>query len=249
MAEGRSPPRRRAAFYAGRRGSLVGDWWTVLHPPYTAWHLGYVVIGCVLAPRPRPYMLLMSVSAFFLAVGIGAHCLDELHGRPLNTSISPRVLWSVAVASLLGAGAIGAVGVKDVGWVLVPFIAAGVALVLAYNLELAGGRLHSDLVFSLAWGAFPVVTGYVAETGTLRPAPLVAAAGAFFLSRAQRALSTRARLVRRQTAHVDGMLTTSSGLRHRVDEQFLLAPLEVALRAMSLAVVALAVALALDRMT
>ena len=40
----------RPAFYAARRGGL-GQWWTLLHPPYTAWHLSYVVIGASLAPR------------------------------------------------------------------------------------------------------------------------------------------------------------------------------------------------------
>ena len=34
------------AFYArpsfASRGA-IGDWWTLLHPPYTLWHLSYVV--------------------------------------------------------------------------------------------------------------------------------------------------------------------------------------------------------------
>ena len=40
----------RPAFYA-RGGGPVGDWITLLHPPYTAWHLGYVGIGAALVPR------------------------------------------------------------------------------------------------------------------------------------------------------------------------------------------------------
>ena len=39
---------------------------------------------------------------------------------------------------------------------LLPLIAVGAFLVLAYNLELFGGRFHTDLWFALAWGAFPV---------------------------------------------------------------------------------------------
>jgi hypothetical protein len=35
------------AFYA-RRGGRAADWWTLLHPPYTAWHLSYVALGAVL---------------------------------------------------------------------------------------------------------------------------------------------------------------------------------------------------------
>ncbi len=37
---------------------------------------------------------------------------------------------------------------------------AGAFLVVAYNLELFGGRFHNDLWFALAWGAFPALTGF-----------------------------------------------------------------------------------------
>ena len=40
----------RPAYYAARPGGWR-DWWTLLHPPYTSWHLSYVVIGATLAPR------------------------------------------------------------------------------------------------------------------------------------------------------------------------------------------------------
>src|SRR5579884_3943747 len=64
------------AYYA-RRGRLA-DWWTLLHPPYTAWHLAFVVIGASLAPRPSVSTLVGTLLAFFLAVGVAAHALDEL---------------------------------------------------------------------------------------------------------------------------------------------------------------------------
>ena len=70
-----APRAGRPAFY-GVTGGPVRDWWTVLHPPYTAWHLSYVVIGSVLAPRPQVSVLLATVAAFFLAVGVAAHALD-----------------------------------------------------------------------------------------------------------------------------------------------------------------------------
>ena len=56
-------------------------------PPYTAWHLSYVVIGASLAPHVYPTRLWATLAAFFLAVGVAAHALDELHGRPLGTAI------------------------------------------------------------------------------------------------------------------------------------------------------------------
>jgi hypothetical protein len=40
---------RRLAYYVLGSGGWR-DWWVLLHPPYTAWHLSYVVIGAAIAP-------------------------------------------------------------------------------------------------------------------------------------------------------------------------------------------------------
>jgi hypothetical protein len=239
---------RRPAYYAAARGGWR-DWWTLLHPPYTAWHLSYVVIGASLAPRVQTSRLVVTVLAFFLAVGIAAHAVDELHGRPLRTTISSAALIGATVASLIGAVALGVIGIGRVGLVLLPFIIVGPLLVMAYNAELFGGIVHTTAGFAAAWGAFPVLTGYVAQTSGLTLAPVLAAAGAFGLSCAQRALSTPARLIRRSTRSVEGSLTLADGTVVAIDERTLLGPLEAALRAMSWAVVALATALAVARLT
>jgi hypothetical protein len=238
----------RPAFYAAARGGWR-DWWTLLHPPYTAWHLSYVVIGASLAPHVHVDRLVGAIVAFFLAVGVAAHCLDELHGRPLRTLIPGRTLVTTTVAALAGAVAVGIAGVATVGAVLVPFIVVGPVLVLAYNAELFGGVVHTDAGFAAAWGAFPVLTAYVAQAGTLAPAPVLAAAGAFALSWAQRSLSTPARMVRRSVRRVEGSLTLADGTVRDFDDRFLLAPLERALRAMSWGLVTLATGLALARLT
>src|ERR1700676_5174162 len=101
--EDAGPGTLRPAFYAARAGGWR-DWWTLLHPPYTAWHLSYVVIGACLAPVVHVDRLVATVLAFLLAVGVAAHALDELNGRPLNTKISSR--WLVAVAVLGNGGAV-----------------------------------------------------------------------------------------------------------------------------------------------
>jgi hypothetical protein len=239
---------RRPAYYAARRGGWR-DWWTLLHPPYTAWHLSYVVIGACLAPRVETSRLIATLLAFFLAVGVAAHAVDELHGRPLGTTISRGALVAVTAAGLAGAVALGVVGVTRVGLVLLPFIVVGPLLVLAYNAELFGGVVHTTGGFALAWGAFPVLTGYVAQTSDLDLAAVLAAGAAFALSCAQRVLSTPARMVRRSTRAVDGSLTLDDGTVVPLDEQALLGPLEAALRAMSWGMVAVAAALAVARMT
>ena len=238
---------RRAAYYAARPGGWR-DWWTLLHPPYTAWHLAYVVIGACLAPVVNATRLIGTLLAFFFAVGLAAHALDELHGRPLRTRIPSNALVVVAGVGLAGSIALGVVGIAQVGWTLVPFLVVGPILVVAYNFEMFGGVIHNDLGFAASWGAFPVLTAYVAQTGRLALAPLIAAIGAAALSAAQRALSTPARLLRRQSADVVGTITLTDGGTIPVDRSVLLAPLEQALRAMSWAVVLLAAALAIDRL-
>ena len=126
----------------------------------------------------------------------------------------------------------------------------GPLLVLAYNLELFGGFVHTDIGFALAWGSFPVLVAYVAQTGRLSIAPLIAAREhALFLSLAQRSSSTPARLIRRRVTSVDGHATLRDGGTISIDQQSLLAPLEGALRAMSWGVVLTAAAFAVARLT
>jgi hypothetical protein len=238
----------RPAFYAARVGGWR-DWWTLLHPPYTAWHLAYVVIGACLASTVNVTRLIATLLAFFFAVGLAAHSLDELNGRPLGTHIPTGALIAVTVVGLAGAVALGIAGVSRVGWVLVPFLVVGPLLVVAYNLELFGGVIHSDAGFAVAWGSFPVLVAYVAQTGRLAISPVIAAAGAFALSAAQRQLSTPARLIRRRSAAVGGQITLASGDVLPLDERALLGPLERALHAMSWAIVLLAASLAVSSLS
>ena len=174
-AAAHAPAAPRPAWYAASPGKWR-DWLTILHPPYTAWHLSYVLIGAAMAPEFHLERLAATLIAFGLAVGIGAHGLDELRGRPLNTTISAGVLATVSVASIAGAVVIGGIGIAQVGWGLAVFIAVGVLLVVAYNMELWHGRLHNDTTFALAWGSFPLLTAYYAQSSTLRPAAVAGAA-------------------------------------------------------------------------
>lgn len=236
------------AYYAAHNRGWRRDVWAVLHPPYTAWHLSYVVIGASLAPALSLQRLAATLLAFFFAVGISAHALDELRGRPLQTELGAGLLWAAAIVGLVLAVGLGVAGVTVVGIGLLPFIAAGVLFVFAYNLELLGGRLHGDFWFALSWGAFPVLTAYFAQTGRLSLGALAASAAAYAISYGQRALSTPARTLRRKTRSVTGTLTLNDGSETRLDEPALLMPLELALRAFSWGVVLLAVGLVAARL-
>jgi hypothetical protein len=236
----------RPAFYAARRGGWH-DWWTMLHPPYTAWHLSYVVIGATLAPHTDGGRLVATLLAFFFAVGVAAHALDELHGRPLRTTIPTAALVALGTGGLLIACALDFVGVATVGLGLLPFIAIGPLLVLSYNLELFGGLIHTDLGFAAAWGAFPVLVGYFVQADRLDLTAALGAAAALGFSLAQRSLSTPARVLRRRVAHLSGSVTTHDGSVQELDMHSLLEPLERALSSLSWATVVLALALLVNR--
>jgi hypothetical protein len=238
----------RPAFYALAPGGWR-DYVTLLHAPYTLWHLSYVVIGAALAPHFHAGLLGWTLVAFFLALGIGAHALDELNGRPLATRIPRNVLVTLAVASIAGAAAIGLAVAARRDWWLVVFVAGGCFLVAAYNLELFGGAFHSDAWFALAWGAFPLLTAYFVSARTVGSAALIAAAFASLLSHAQRTLSTQVRDVRRSTAEVTGRIVRLDGTTTSVNAETLTVVPERALRILCASVIALAVALVLVRVT
>ncbi len=189
--------RIRPAFYAPT-GTRLGDLIAVLHPPYTAWHLAYVAIGAALSPVVDWTRLAGALLAFFLGTGIAAHALDERNGRPLGTKLSDRTLLALGVGGFMGALGVSIAGI----WIISPWVmvwaAAGTALAAGYAL----GRprpLHTDVGFALAWGGFPVLVGYWAQTEAIGATAVVVAAAAAVLSLAQRRLSTPARFVRRST--------------------------------------------------
>jgi hypothetical protein len=235
----------RPAFYAAGRGTGgLGDWVTLLHPPYTLWHLSYVAFGAAMVPHLVLWRLGGTLLAFFLAVGIGAHALDELHGRPLGTGIDRRLLLATAVLSISAAMVLGLV---YGGWKLLPFIVIGGVLAYGYNLELFGGLMHSDVWFGVAWGVFPVLVGAYAQHWTITLAAWVAAVAAFFLSLGQRALSTPARTLRRRVTRVVVRLTFTDGSERVLGRAELLSPIERALRFFVCATSAVAVAMVLAR--
>jgi hypothetical protein len=237
----------RPSWYALEPGRWR-DYVTLLHPPYTAWHLSYVVIGGCLAPTIAWGRMGAAVAAFALAVGIGAHSLDELHGRPLQTRIPDAVLVGLAAVSIGGACAIGLVGAATFRLWLVVLVPVGLFLVLAYNLELMSGRFHSDLWFGLAWGGFPLLSGYAAVAGEISVAAVLAAGFAVLLSLAQRVLSNRVRFVRRRVAAVHGELDLHDGSRETLDEARLIAAEEQSLRLLATATIVLGAALVAFRL-
>jgi hypothetical protein len=227
----------KPAFYALRPGGWR-DYVTLLHWPYTLWNLSYVAIGAALAPHWLPLRLAAGLVAFFLGLGIAAHAFDELHGRPLRTQIPETVLWALAALSLAGAVAIGvAAAIAWTPWLLA-FVAFGGFIVVAYNLELFGGRFHGDWWLAVSWGATPILAAYLAAAEELTWEALLTAAFGVLLIVAQRRLSTPIRAVRRRMPEVEDAARAA-----------LISGAEDALQAMAAAVVCLALALVILRAT
>ena len=236
----------RPAFYALRPGGWR-DLVSVLHPPYTLWHVSNVAIGAAAAAHIYPGRLLAAIAAFFLAVGVGAHALDELNGRPLDTQLSRNALVGLAVGGLGGALAIGIAGIVFVSPTLIPFVLFGAFIAPAYNLELFGGRFHTDFWLAASWGGFSALTGWwVNALGLHSPREAIAAAAAvlacFTLTLVQRRLSTPVRELRRRTVSVQGEQRLADGTVRALDRDNLTAPLDGALLGLSIAVPLLAVA-------
>ena len=248
MREQVRPDTTAPAFYAMRSGGWR-DYVTLLHPPYTLWHLSYVALGWAAAPAAHADRLTAALIAFFLGVGLGAHALDELNGRPLRTSIPSGVLGGVAAVSIALACAIGVAGAARSSWWLLPFVAFGGFIVCAYNLEWFGSRFHGDFWFALAWGAFPALTASWANAERFTAVGLLVAAACYALSRAQRILSTPVRNLRRRTRRVEGTLERTDGTLEQLDAATLRAAPESALRWLSLAMPLLAAGAVVAKLT
>ncbi len=236
----------RPAFYALPSGGWR-DYWTLLHPPYTLLHLSFVAIGASLAAVLDLRWLGETLLAFLLAIGLSAHALDELKGRPLRTGISDRTLWVISAAGLSGAIALGVdASIRISPWIAA-FVVAGGFLVVAYNLELFNGAFHSDAWFALAWGGFPALTGYFAQTARVSLAAVIVALACSLVSMTQRTLSTPVRRLRRNVELVEGSLRFRDGSIEPIDSATLRATPEDGLRWMSFAVPLLAVGLIVNR--
>ena len=237
----------RPAFYALSPGAWR-DYVTLLHLPFTVWHLSYVVLGAVAAPVLHLDRLAWLSLAFFLGVGLAAHALDELHGRPLRSNVSSGRLLGVAVVSLTGALCIGVYASLAISLWAIPFVVSGGFIVLAYNLEWADGRFHSDVWFGIAWGAFPALAAYWANAERLDAQAFLISAACFALSLAQRVLSRRARHLRRDVREVSGRIEFENGWTEDISASYLLAPPETALKLMGVAVALLALGLLVARL-
>ncbi|HIN15541.1 MAG TPA: hypothetical protein EYM69_07905 [Dehalococcoidia bacterium] len=236
------------AFYALPGTRAWHDYVNLLHLPYTLWNLSIVVLGTVIAPVVHVDRLLGTILAFFLAVGIAAHALDELNGRPMGTRIPSIVLVSLAIVSLAGAMALGVVaGILETPWMFA-FVAFGGFIVVAYNLGLWHDRFHNDFWLAFSWGAFPVLTAYWVNALRFDFAVLFVAVACFLVTLVQRTLSTPVRTIRRKALRVEGFIEQTNGERIILDSKSIIAAPERALFLLAISSVILASGLLVFRL-
>jgi hypothetical protein len=146
--------------------------------PYTLMNAGYVLIGSLLAPAVRIDRMAGMAAVYLLAVGVAAHSLDALApNKPWGDFLTRRQLVALAATGLSISLGIGLFYSLTAAPFLIPLGLLELFFLLAYNLELLGGRFHTDLWFAFSWGFLPVLAGYVVQANT---ANLTALAGGLF---------------------------------------------------------------------
>jgi hypothetical protein len=238
---------QKPAWYTvGGRG-VLSDFVNLLHPPYTLWHLSYVLIGIALSPTIYLDRSIAVLVAYFLGLGIGAHALDETMGNPLKTRLSKGKLYSLGFTSLSIAASIGAYYVVTLSALLLPIIVAEVFFALAYNLESFNRRFHNTLVFSISWGILPFVTGYFVNALSISLGAVLTSVAIGILTYVQRTLSLQARSVRRNLDSPVKSLKLENGKEIPLTEKDLISPAERSLKALTLTIFVFAVALICQR--
>ena len=236
----------RPTWYAGPE-TLLGEFWTMLHLPYTGMVLAFVVIGAAAAPRLSWTLLAGTLLAYFLGLGIGAHFLDQVPGMG-SRYVTRWPTWGLWTVGSLALGAAVAIGIVGSVWFVGPplLLLVGVQALCAIGYPLAswfGGALHRDSVFALSWGSLPFLTSFYAQTQTVTAESLVL--GAIFggvalleirLSRASRRLRSEAR----SESPSVGPESSSAMVRFR--------SLDIALEILSLGTILLSLGIFADRL-
>lgn len=149
--------------------------------PYTLMNASYVLIGSLLAPAVHYDRMAEMALVYLLAVGVSAHSLDAMSpNKPWGSFLSRRQLLALAVGALVPALAIGLYLALSYALLLIPLGLVELFFLLAYNLELFSGSFHTDFWFSLSWGFFPVLVGFVVQTETITVPALAGGLFGFF---------------------------------------------------------------------
>ena len=169
--------------------------------PYTGMCVSFTILGSMLAPTIT-WDRVAAVSLIYgLALGISAHAADNLGSKkkPWGMYFNSKGLWMMVALGLIVAYSIAAYYII---YYVPNLLAVGVLegfFVFAYNLELFRGRLHTDGCFIFSWGILPVFAGYIMQTNTFGPIPLLFSTLTAIISYVHIKISRRYKELRRQT--------------------------------------------------
>ena len=141
----------------GRRAGFR-SYLTLFHLPTTTGLLSLILISSTISPVLDMNRLALFLLEGFLLIGVASNYLDEIKGRPWNTTIPTYVLWTVGIGALAASSFIGLYLALKIGLWFLPVVAAWAFLTASYSLELFNGKLHNaltlgSLVFIACFGA------------------------------------------------------------------------------------------------
>jgi hypothetical protein len=141
----------------------------LLYLPYTGMCISFAVIGTLMANHVYWDRLVAIVAIYFLGLGISAHAADAMgsKAKPWGSYFTKFQLRFLVIVPLSLAYGIGLYYIVFYTWLLGLIAIVEGFLLLAYNFEWFFGKFHNDFWFSLAWGAVPVLAGYVIQTGRI----------------------------------------------------------------------------------
>ncbi|MDE1853490.1 MAG: hypothetical protein KGI38_07065 [Thaumarchaeota archaeon] len=149
--------------------------------PYSLMNASYVLLGSLLATPVHFDRMAGMALVYLLAVGVSAHSLDALApNKPWGNFLTRRQLLILAIAALVPALGLGLFYALAYAPLLLPLGVAEIFFLLAYNLELFGGKFHTDFWFAASWGFLPVLAGYAVQTDSLSLSSLAGGLFGFF---------------------------------------------------------------------
>jgi len=187
-----------------REGSKKAELWTILHLPYTFMAISFLVIGFSIE-KPINYEVMAAVVvAYFLGLGVAAHCLDQLPGMGSHyiKYLTEKELLFLASTSLGIAIVIGIhYMLKLQAWHLLWLIPLQTFFAVTYPVaKLFRGFFHNDFWFSISFGAIPVLIGYYMNNLSFSLIILPFALLCALISAIEITLSRYARRLRRELA-------------------------------------------------
>ena len=182
----------------GTRNFRVGV--GILFLPYTGMVVAFAVWGSLVVDFTWERLIAICLLYFF-ALGISAHCLDAIGSKTKPWGfLSKKRLWIVSLLSLGGAFVIGLYYAFLDSPLLILIGIAETFFLLAYNLELFGGKLHNNASFVFSWGILPVLAGTAIQTNSITIETIAMAATAAILSYVLIKTSRKYKELKRQSA-------------------------------------------------